>query len=250
MISLFSWFSSTGLRGDPATFDRWRWLKRHLMPGPLRTLDAGCGYGSFTIHASRIGNESIGLSIEEEQIQKARVRAGVLRIRNVRFIQNDLRDLDKFADQLGKFDQIICFETIEHILDDRKLLADLSALLKPGGRLLLTTPFRHYRPLWGDKLSPYEDGGHVRWGYTCEEMGELLNECGLEVVLEEYISGFVSQQLMNLMRILSKENTRIVWALIFPLRLFQILDSPLTRLIGYPYLSIGVVAVKQGGDGP
>ena len=244
LVRLIGWKASV-LHGDPCVFDRWKWLKRHLLPGPLRTLDAGCGSGAFTMYSSKIGNESVGISLDERTNEKARVRASILRIPNVQFILADLRDLDKFTDRLGKFDQIICFETIEHIQNDKKLIADLSNLLKPGGRLLLTTPFKYYKRLLGDKLSEYEDGGHVRWGYTHEEMRELLNECGLDVVAEEYISGFVSQQITNLMRVLSKVNARIAWAVTFPLRIFQILDSPLTKLIGYSYLCIGVVGGKR-----
>jgi 2-polyprenyl-3-methyl-5-hydroxy-6-metoxy-1,4-benzoquinol methylase len=244
LVKLIGW-KATVLHGDPCVFDRWRWLKRHLLPGPLRTLDAGCGSGAFTMYASKIGNESVGISFDERNHHVAQVRARILRIPNVQFIQADLRDLDTLSDRLGKFDQILCLETIEHIRNDKKLIADMSALLKPGGRLLLTTPSKDSKPLVGDKLSKDEDGGHVRWGYTHSEMRELSNECGLDILAEEFISGFISQQLTNLMRILSKVNAKIAWVATFPFRLFQVLDSPLTRLMGYPHLCIGVVGVKR-----
>jgi SAM-dependent methyltransferase len=200
------------------------------------------------MYAARIGNESIGISLEEEQIRRARIRASVLKIDQVQFIQADLRHLDQWMAQLGTFDQVICLETIEHILNDHKLLADLAVLLRPGGRLLLTTPFEHHKPLWGDRLSEREDGGHVRWGYAHAEMRALFNQCGLDVVVEEYISGFISQQITNLMRGLSPENSRLTWALTLPLRLCQVLDVPLTRLLNYPYLCIGMVGIKRDGD--
>lgn len=244
LVRLIGW-KATVLHGDPCVFDRWKWLKCHLLGGPLRTLDAGCGSGAFTMYASKIGNEVVGISSDTRTIQAARSRASILRIHNIEFIQADLRNLDKFTDRLGKFDQIICFETIEHIQNDKKLIADLSTLLKFGGRLLLTTPFKDYKPLLGDKLSEYENGGHVRWGYTYEDVKELFDECGLGVLDKKYISGFVSQQLTNLMRILSKANIMIAWVVTFPFRLFQIFDSLLTKLTDYPYLTIGVVGVKR-----
>lgn len=244
LVRLIGW-KATILHGDPTVFDRWKWLKRHLLSGSLRTLDAGCGSGAFTMYAAKIGNEAVGISFEARNIQVALVRASILRIYNVKFIQADLRDLDKFIEQLGKFDQIICLETIEHIQNDKKLIADISCLLKPGGRLLLTTPFKNYKPLLGDRLSEYEDGGHLRWGYTYEEVERLFDEYGLDVLDKKYISGFVSQQLTNFMRILSKANIIIAWAVTFPFRIFQIFDLPLTRLIAYPYLTIGVVGVKR-----
>jgi len=55
---------------------------------------------------------------------------------------------------------------------------DLAVLLKPGGAILLTAPFRHHRPLWGERVSEIEDGGHVRWGYTHAEIRDLLEPCG------------------------------------------------------------------------
>jgi 2-polyprenyl-3-methyl-5-hydroxy-6-metoxy-1,4-benzoquinol methylase len=41
----------------------------------------------------------------------------------------------------------LCFENIEHILNDSKLMVDMGRCLKPGGTLLLTTPYVHYKPI-------------------------------------------------------------------------------------------------------
>jgi 2-polyprenyl-3-methyl-5-hydroxy-6-metoxy-1,4-benzoquinol methylase len=247
LLRLAGW-PLTVLREYPTVFDRWVWLRRYLWPGPRRTLDAGCGTGAFTLYAAKIGNEAIGITWDEQEIQHARARAQMLGVGHTQFVQADLRELDRLAPQLGRFDQVICLEVIEHIHDDRRLLAGLSALLPPGGRLLLTTPYKHYRPLRSDHLSVQEDGGHVRWGYTHEEMRALMAGCGLEVVVAEYVSGFVSQNITNLMRRLTGRNFGLVWALTFPLRFWQLFDRPLTRLLRYPYFSIAVVAIKRDGD--
>jgi 2-polyprenyl-3-methyl-5-hydroxy-6-metoxy-1,4-benzoquinol methylase len=207
-------------------------------------LDAGCGSGAYALYAAVIGNEVLGLSFDQRNTEVARTRASILGI-NARFLEVDLKDLSKVVEELGLFDQIICFETIEHIMDDHRLMADLSSLLIPGGRLLLTTPFKYYRRLFGDKLSTSEDGGHVRWGYTHEEIRRLFDQYGLETQVEEYISGFVSQQVTNLQRILSRVLGILAWAITFPLRVLRWTDKPLTRVLGYPYLSIGVIGVKR-----
>jgi 2-polyprenyl-3-methyl-5-hydroxy-6-metoxy-1,4-benzoquinol methylase len=236
------------LHGNPCVFDRWRWLKRHLLAGPLRTLDVGCGSGAFTFYASKIGNSSLGISHDEDNNSKARTRAEILHLRNIEFMTSDVASLRSLVDRLGKFDQVVCLETIEHIKEDQKLVSDLSFALKPGGRLLLTTPFKYYRRLLGDRLSETQDGGHVRWGYTHHEMKALFEENGLRVVAQEYISGFVSQQLDNAMRLLGRASIRVAWVVTFPFRIFQVVDSVLTRLINYPYLSIGMVGVKQAPE--
>jgi 2-polyprenyl-3-methyl-5-hydroxy-6-metoxy-1,4-benzoquinol methylase len=245
LVRLIGW-RATILHGDPCVFDRWLWLKKHLTPGNFRTLDAGCGSGAFTFAAVQLGNNALGLDFNKEQIKKAKARAKILNMPRAEFIQADLRELDKLGRRLGKFDQIICFETIEHILDDKKLIKNLAALLKPKGRLLLTTPFKHSRLLFGDdKISEQEDGGHVRRGYTHNELKQLFNEANLEIKAQDYLNGIISQQLTSLMRRLGVIYPKLGWALIFPFRALQIFDRPLTRIFNYPYLSIGVVGVKR-----
>jgi len=245
LVRVFGYIA-TVLHGDVAVFDRWLWLRRHIQPGPLRTLDAGCGSGAFTMYAAKIGNDTVGISFDAENNKKATTRSKILGIKNIKFIQTDLRRLDEFSDHLGCFDQIICFETIEHILDDKKLVRDIANLLKKGGKLFLTTPYKYYRLLPGDSKQPslVEDGGHVRSGYTHEEIKDILHEYNLKVQMEEYISGCISWHLIYLQRIFEQVHPRLAWLLVFPFRIFQWIDPFISKTIRYPYLSIGVVAVK------
>lgn len=243
-VKLFGWRAIVW-QDDVGVLERSRWLRRHLIPGSHRTLDAGCGAGVFTLYAGLIGNEAIGLSLEEPLNEIGRVRARLLNLPQVEFITADLRELDQWANRLGSFTQIICLETIEHILNDDKLIADLTRLLRPGGYLYLTTPFKHYKPLLGDKLSDHEDGGHVRWGYTHAEARKLFEKFDLEVTAEEYLGGMVAQQLINFTRVLSRLNGRMAWLLVFPLRWLLVFDPWLTHLARYPYLSIGMVGRKR-----
>jgi SAM-dependent methyltransferase len=245
LVRLLGW-RATILQGDPTVVDRWRWLKRHLRAGPLRTFDAGCGSGAFTLYAARVGNHGVGLSFDPGQIDRARARAKILGLDDsTEFHVGDLRTLDQHGDSLGRFDQVIAFETIEHIRNDQKLVNDLAALLDPGGAMLLTAPYKHHHGLWGERVSDIEDGGHVRWGYTYEEIRALVHQCGLEVLAEESISGLISQKLASLQFALGRMNARMAWMLTFPLRLLHPLDGFVTRLTGYPPLSIGVVARKR-----
>jgi SAM-dependent methyltransferase len=243
LVRILGW-KATVLQGDPTVVDRWAWLKRHLRPGPLRTLDAGCGTGAFTLYAATIGNEAVGVSFDPAQLDRARRRAAILGVTDVTFYAGDLRRLDAMADLLGTFDQVLLFETIEHIVDHQKLVDDVAARLRPGGTLLLTAPYMGHKPLWGETVSETEDGGHVRWGYTHEEVRGLLAGAGLVVEAEEFISGLVSQKLASLQFGLCRVNTHAAWGLTAPLRVLHPLDSALTRLTGYPHLSVGVVARK------
>ena len=235
--------------GDLPSYDRWRWLKSNLRTGSLRTLDAGCGSGTFTMYAASIGNEAIGISFESSNIEKAQHRAKLLGLNNIQFISYDLKNLSSISNNIGLFDQVICFETIEHIMDDHKLIADISALIKPGGRLLLTTPYKYYRHLIGDKISEIEDGGHVRWGYTFDEVSTIFSNCALKVEMRDYLSGFVSQQICNFQRILSFVFGPFSWFIAFPFRLLLLFDKPITKVLNYPYLCIAIVGLKEDGLG-
>lgn len=207
------------------------------------------------MYAAMLGNEAVGLSFEKRNNDVAQERANLLRLDKINFVTADLRDLDRWKVDLGLYDQIICTEVIEHILDDRKLISNLSDLLKPGGRLLLTTPFKHYKALIGDALSEREDGGHIRWGYTHEEIGKLLKAAGIEVLERSFIGGFMSQQVENVARLILRLKI-LTWldprlriavaeAATFPLRVFLIADNWLTKRLRYPFIMIAVVGRKR-----
>jgi len=243
-------YPATIIHGDPAVYDRWIWLKRNLNSGKIRTLDAGCGSGAFTMYAAKRGNEAVGISFDERNNKAAADRAALLGIKNVRFVTGNLGDLDSIRQDLGLFDQVICFETIEHILEDQKLVSGISGILKPGGRLLLTTPYKYYaKGLVGDdkaKLSTYEDGGHVRWGYTHEEMEKIFNKAGLVMEKKEYTSGIISKFIIALHRFVQRKmNYKIAWVVIFPFRIFTILDPIVMKVFKFPYLSVAVIGRKK-----
>lgn len=245
IIKLFG-IKAAALFGDAAVFDRFRWLKKNLRKGSLRTLDAGCGSGAFSLYAASMGNEVVGISFQEENNRTASARAELLRLQNAKFITGDLRKLDAMVGTLGLFDQIICFETIEHIKDDAKLLRDFARLLKPRGRVLLTAPYKHYRRLPGDSISAVENGDHVRWGYTHEELKTLCEEAGFEVIVADYVTGFVSQRLIFFERVMSRILPgKLAWVFTFPFRIFQVLDPLIMRCIHYPYLSVAIIAEKK-----
>lgn len=230
------------IQGDPCVYDRYRWVRRRLAAGAGRTLDAGAGNGGFAIFAASIGNVSVGLSFDEGEMRDAERRAALCGIENVAFRVHDLRD----GPAAGGFDQVICLEVAEHILDDDKLFRDVAAALRPGGRLLLTTPFARHRPLHGETLSETEDGGHVRWGYSEARLRELCDGASLTPVSFGFLSGVVSQRLTNLQRRLRPfGSARLGWAAVFPLRLLQLVDRPLTSATRFPPLSIAMVAERS-----
>ena len=235
----------TVLFSDSASFDRYIWLKKKFKKGKLRALDAGCGSGALSFYAAKCGNEVVGISVDKRNNAVARARTNILGLKQIIFLDEDLRKLDQISAKIGTFDQIICFETIEHILNDRKLVKDFFSLLNPGGKLILTTPYKHYRHFPGDYITEVEDGSHVRWGYEFGEMRDILEENKFVLESEEYLVGFISQIICRITKKLDAIYPHFGWFVTLLLRPLTIFDWPLTKIFRYPYWVIAVVARKK-----
>jgi 2-polyprenyl-3-methyl-5-hydroxy-6-metoxy-1,4-benzoquinol methylase len=247
LLRVFGW-KFLLITGDPCVLDRWLWLRRRLRPNSSRTFDAGCGNGGFSIFAARAGNQVVAASFLSSEQESARRRAAMLGVTGIDFRIIDLREIEDHHDELGAFDQIICLETIEHVSNDEGLVKSLAAMLKPGGQILLSTPYDAHRPLYTEarEPSPVEDGSHVRYGYSQERLRQIVNAAGLDVASEGFISGVISQKLTDLMRRLTaRVGLTPAWVMLLPLRALVIFDAPLSRALHYPHLSVALCAVKR-----
>jgi len=105
-------------------------------------------------------------------------------------------ETDEFPYDSESFDIVLCCELLEHlVLDPTHMLTEIHRVLKPGGRLLLTTPnvlvWRHVAALsWRRKniYGPYSGygvyGRHNR-EWTEGEVRQLLHGCGFRVERSE-----------------------------------------------------------------
>jgi SAM-dependent methyltransferase len=240
------------IHGDTLVLDRWLWICQRLPRNghSQKLADVGCGTGAFTIGASLRGYQALGLSWDERNQQVAAERAAMCGAASASFEVLDVRRLDTREDLKGVFDVVLCTENIEHILDDRKLMCDIAVCLKPGGRLLLTTPYEHYRSITAGDEGPFipdrTDGWHVRRGYTEDRLRELCQEAGLAVDAVSYCSGILSQKITFLFRTFCQVHQLFGWASILPLRPFPpLLDSWLTNRLRWPFFSICLEAHKN-----
>jgi SAM-dependent methyltransferase len=149
--------------------------------GPRDVLDAGSGNGYFSWLAYQSGARVLGFNFNKEQVEKAKdfllgyMRAESGRLRFEHFSLYDLPSLDR------SFDEIICYETLEHIRGDSEVSKQFFRILKPGGVLHLCCPYSLHPTHRDSKLDLNETGGHVRAGYTQDDYTVLLEPIGFRI---------------------------------------------------------------------
>ncbi len=141
-----------------------------------RVLDLGCGSGEFTAAVSRLGANAIGVDVAEAALERARASHPELDFRPTP-IDGPL----EFDDH--SFDLVWASEVIEHVADTARWLSELRRVLKPRGRVLLTTPSHgRLRVLFGGVEQFSEPLGDHLHLYTRASLATLLAEFGFEQV--------------------------------------------------------------------
>jgi 2-polyprenyl-3-methyl-5-hydroxy-6-metoxy-1,4-benzoquinol methylase len=168
---------------------RRRFLLEHVAAGE-RVLDVGCGEGWFASELVRAGVEVVGIDVAEEPLRRAR-RSEMERSPIGQRPGLDLRLVDadgRWPLQDASFDVVWAGETIEHVCDTAGWLSEVRRVLRPDGRLLLSTPDHGpLRRLWlalsGRAFEAHFDprADHLRF-YTRATLSRLLGELGFRAV--------------------------------------------------------------------
>ncbi|HEV2773111.1 MAG TPA: class I SAM-dependent methyltransferase [Thermoleophilaceae bacterium] len=136
---------------------RYRWAAQ--LARDAEVLDAACGVGNgAAILAEEGARRVVGIDRDAEAILNARARAGEV----AEFMLGDLRALP-FEE--GSFDVIVCFETIEQVIERDTVLDELGRVLRQDGILLISSPNRETFTLGNP---------HHRHEYTPDELRAAL----------------------------------------------------------------------------
>ena len=143
-------------------------------------VDLGCGNGSVLGRFRDHGIQLYGLDVSHSGIDEAR--------KAYPEITFDVADLTSDLSQhplRGRCDLVISTEVIEHVFLPRMFAQNCYLLLKPGGRLLITTPYHGYLKnlllaLTGKMDSHFTalwDYGHIKF-WSRRTLTALLHEAG------------------------------------------------------------------------
>ena len=102
----------------------------------MRVVDIGCGGGIMSEALARAGAEAVALDLAPEALDVARLHALEAGVR----VDYRLQSAEDLAVEMaGQFDAVSCLEMLEHVPDPVSVLRACATLLKPGGRLFLST---------------------------------------------------------------------------------------------------------------
>jgi 2-polyprenyl-3-methyl-5-hydroxy-6-metoxy-1,4-benzoquinol methylase len=100
-------------------------LVRAALPEGGRVLEVGAGCGALAVRLREAGFDVVPTDLEPPHEWIHRL---------------DLDNPEWTDETRGPFDMVVCVETLEHVENPRQVLRSIRALLRPGDRLLVSTP--------------------------------------------------------------------------------------------------------------
>ncbi len=110
--------------------EQWaRWIvARHA---PKKVLDVCCGYGYYLKAFDRLGVETVGVDISDHALQQAKT------VTRATLFQQDLEREHIPCDPCS-MDVVLLVNSLEYFRDERRLLAEIHRVLRPGGVLFFS----------------------------------------------------------------------------------------------------------------
>lgn len=182
----------------------------HYFPKAKSFLEIGCGTG-FVLQG--IERHFPHLTLSGSEIFSAGLECAAHRLSRTSLFQMDARAIP-FVEE---FDVIGAFDVLEHIKDDRKVLAQMHQATKVGGGVIFTVPQHSW--LW----SPSDDYAHHFRRYSASDLHKKVEKAGFRVVR---VTSFVSflLPLMIVSRLLMSRKTLDKYDPVAELKIGQVMN--------------------------
>jgi SAM-dependent methyltransferase len=108
---------------------RYRWAIRYITGLKVLDLACGTGYGAGVLRAKAC--QVVSVDINADALEFGRARYGLHAVR---------ADAEALPFAGGSFGAVVSFETVEHLANPGRFLAELARVLRPDGIVVLSTP--------------------------------------------------------------------------------------------------------------
>jgi 2-polyprenyl-3-methyl-5-hydroxy-6-metoxy-1,4-benzoquinol methylase len=143
-----------------------------------KVLDYGCGTGLLAEYITK--NKYVGLDIDQESINIAKILHPGYRFFKI------INTVSKEITKSGPFDTIVMLAVIEHLAGPKRTLMDLSKILSPSGKLVITTPHPVSNNIHrlGSKIGLFSreaEEQHQKL-YNYQDLNRLCLEAGMKII--------------------------------------------------------------------
>jgi SAM-dependent methyltransferase len=185
-----------------------------------RVLDAGCGGGRSVLelppNAHVVGMDTSAVALERNELIDEAI----------------VGDLQRYPLDPDSFDEVVCWDVLEHLPEPEQAFANFARALKPGGRLTIGVPnllsakglvtkftplrfhtwiyrfvFRSFSHTGEDGYGPWKT--YLRWSIRPRGLAQLAERHQLEIVTNEVYGAPSLDRFMD--RPLIRIACRIVW---------------------------------------
>jgi len=182
-----------------------------------RVLDVGCGGGLLSEAMAQAGSQVTAIDLAPDLVRIARLHGLECGVK----VDYRVQAVESLASERpGTFDAVTCMEMLEHVPDPGAILAACAALLRPGGRLFVSTlnrtPAAFALAIVGAEylLRLLPQGTHqYRDFIRPSELGAWLREADLTL---EDVSGLMYEPWRNAARITTRTDVNYLACAVKP----------------------------------